>query len=120
MRYDATNSIRFRHGYVSLTNIHYDIVHKLNNVDKPTLFTFSNGYVGMGTTTPYAKLHITQGSTTVIECIPLKICTGSYTGSTIGVPNGTSTLLGLGTECTSSCKTGIGHCRTSDFVNIWI
>jgi hypothetical protein len=88
------NSIRFRQRYVGANNIHYDLIHNLANVDKTTLFTFSNGYVGMGTTTPYAKLHITQGSTTVIDCIPLKICTGSYAGSTIGVPNGTSTLLG--------------------------
>ncbi len=73
----------------------------------------------MGTTTPYAKLHITQGNTTAAECIPLKICSGSHVGNTIGVPNGTSTFLVLGTECTSSCKAGIGHCRTSDFANIW-
>jgi hypothetical protein len=83
MQYDTTNSIRFRQRYVSPNNIHYDLVHKLTNVDKPTLYTFSNGYVGMRTTTPYAKLHITQGSTTAAECIPLKICSGSYDGNTI-------------------------------------
>jgi len=119
MQYDTTNSIRFRQRYVDTNNIHYDLVHKLANVDKPTLFTFSNGYVGMGSTTPYAKLHITQGSTTPIECIPLKLATGSYAGSTIGPPNGTATLLGLCTEMTNFCKAGIGHCRTSDFANIW-
>ena len=73
----------------------------------------------MGTTTPYAKLHVTQGSTTPIDCIPLKLATGVYSGNLIGVPNGTATLLGLCTELTNFCKAGIGHCRTSDFANIW-
>ena len=110
LRYDANWGLRLQQNYTGAGNIQYNLIHRYNSTDYNSL-TFKGANVGINITNPSSKLHINEGTTSIITCYPLRISAGSYANN----GNGTATLIGLSTESSGWSKCAIGHCRTGQY-----
>ena len=74
------------------------------------LTILANTNVGIGTTNPQAKLHISSALATVGNSYPLRISANKFVDN-----NGTGTFIGLSTEDSSWSKCALGHVRTGPY-----
>jgi hypothetical protein len=64
IRVDGNWGLKLQQSYTGVGNIQYNLIHRYNVTDYNAL-TFRGANIGINTTTPISKLHITHSSTSL-------------------------------------------------------